>query len=122
MDDLISRQSLYDKMREAEELAQKRVIDTRKTSSDGSINPIYAIYKTQLNERTRFKEMIYDEPSAERKKGKWVVKEEDWRKQQSWNECSECGFATSSQYKFCPDCGADMGEGKKEYNGGQGNG
>lgn len=49
-------------------------------------------------------------PSAdpERKKGNWIVKEEDWRKQLEWDECSECGFATTKQYNFCPNCGADM--------------
>jgi len=49
-------------------------------------------------------------PSAEpeRKKGNWIVKEEDWRKQLEWDECSECGFVTTKQYNFCPNCGADM--------------
>lgn len=44
----------------------------------------------------------------ERKKGNWIVKEEDWRKQLEWDECSECGFTTTKQYNFCPNCGADM--------------
>ena len=49
-------------------------------------------------------------PSAEpeRKKGYWIVKDEDWRKQLEWDECSECGFTTTKQYNFCPNCGADM--------------
>ena len=49
-------------------------------------------------------------PSAEpeQKKGNWIVKEEDWRKQLEWDECSECGFTTTKQYNFCPNCGADM--------------
>ena len=53
---------------------------------------------------------IDDIPPAEleRKKGKWIVKEEDWRKQLEWDECSECGFTTTKQYNFCPNCGADM--------------
>ena len=44
----------------------------------------------------------------ERKKGYWIVKDEDWRKQLEWDECSECGFVTTKQYNFCPNCGADM--------------
>lgn len=48
----------------------------------------------------------------ERKKGHWIVKEEDWRKQLEWDECSECGFATTKQYNFCPNCGADMRDDK----------
>ena len=53
---------------------------------------------------------IRDLPSAEpeRKKGYWIVKDEDWRKQLEWDECSECGFVTTKQYNFCPNCGADM--------------
>lgn len=115
MDDLISRQALYEKMSEAEELAQKRVIDIRKTSPDGSINPIYAIYKTQLNERTRFKEMIYDEPSAERKKGKWIAQKG------GGYCCSECGSYSldevdgafvhvSVRTRYCHNCGVKMEE------------
>ena len=60
------------------------------------------------------KDIIKESPSAEteRKKGNWIVKEEDWRKQLEWDECSECGFATTKQYNFCPNCGADMSEGE----------
>ncbi len=56
------------------------------------------------------RECIKSLPSAapEQKKGKWIVKEEDWRKQLEWDECSECGFTTTKQYNFCPNCGADM--------------
>lgn len=56
------------------------------------------------------KDIIKESPSAEpeRKKGKWIVKEEDWRKQLEWDECSECGFVTTKQYNFCPNCGVDM--------------
>lgn len=53
---------------------------------------------------------IDDIPSAEPepKKGNWIIKEEDWRKQFELDECSECGFVTTKQYNFCPNCGADM--------------
>ena len=61
MDDLISRKSLYDKMSEAEDLARQRVIDTRSSFPNGSLNPAYIRYMAQLSERTRFKEMIYEE-------------------------------------------------------------
>ena len=58
------------------------------------------------------RKLVQTLPSTEpeRKKGKWVVKEKDWRKQQSWNECSECGFTTSRQYNFCPNCGSYNGD------------
>ena len=60
-------------------------------------------------------DIIENMPSAEPepKKGEWIVKEEDWRKQLDWDECSECGFATTRQYNFCPNCGAEMGKGEE---------
>lgn len=49
-------------------------------------------------------------PSAqpERKKGKWIECEEDWRHQIVWWRCSECNYNVSAHYNFCPNCGADM--------------
>ena len=48
MDDLISRESLYDKMRESEDLARQRVIDTPTSFPNGSVNPAYIRYMAQL--------------------------------------------------------------------------
>ena len=47
-------EKLYADVREKEELARQRVIDTPSNS------PCYMRYVAQLNERTAFKEMIYD--------------------------------------------------------------
>lgn len=44
----------------------------------------------------------------ERKTGRWIGTTEDWRQQIVWWKCSECGMDVSTQYKYCPDCGADM--------------
>ena len=50
-------EKIYVDMKEKEELARQRVIDT-------PINgPCYMRYVTQLNERTAFKEMLYDAPT-----------------------------------------------------------
>ena len=50
-------EKLYADMSEREELARQRVIDTPSNS------PCYMRYVAQLNERTAFKEMLYDAPT-----------------------------------------------------------
>jgi len=50
-------EKLYADMSELEELARQRVIDTPSNS------PCYMRYVAQLNERTSFKEMLYDAPT-----------------------------------------------------------
>lgn len=47
--------------------------------------------------------MIADRPQAE-----WIEVEEDWRHQIEFWKCSECDFAVSSRYNFCPNCGCRM--------------
>ena len=47
-------------------------------------------------------------PSAGRPQGEWIEVEEDWRHQIEFWKCSECDFAVSSRYNFCPHCGARM--------------
>ena len=91
MSDLISRQDTLDAI-------QKRADE---------IDSVYSAFWEGLKIAQDIVEKV---PSAEpeRKKGYWIVKDEDWRKQLEWDECSECGFATTKQYNFCPNCGADM--------------
>ena len=50
-------EKIYADMSEREELARQRVIDTPSNS------PCYMRYVAQLNERTAFKEMLYDAPT-----------------------------------------------------------
>ena len=45
---------------------------------------------------------------ADRPQGEWIEVEEDWRHQIEFWKCSECDFAVSSMYNYCPDCGARM--------------
>ena len=47
-------------------------------------------------------------PSADRPQGEWIEVEEDWRHQIEFWKCSECDFAVSSMYNYCPNCGARM--------------
>lgn len=55
--DLKDFEKIYADMKEKEELARQRVIDTPTNS------PCYMRYVAQLNERTTFKEMLYDAPT-----------------------------------------------------------
>lgn len=58
MSDLISRSALYNKLVELETLARNRVLDTPIN------NPCYQRYVSQMNERTRLKELVADLPTA----------------------------------------------------------
>lgn len=62
---LIDADALYEKLKEDEDLARQRVIDTPNSFPNGSLNPSAIRYMAQLSERTRFKEMIYDAPTIE---------------------------------------------------------
>lgn len=50
-------EKIYADMSEREELARQRVVDTPSSS------PCYMRYVAQLNERTAFKEMLFDAPT-----------------------------------------------------------
>ena len=49
--------------------------------------------------------------TAEPKRGRWI----DAREQCGSFVCSECEYQSKAQYKFCPNCGADM-KNKEEKN------
>lgn len=97
MSDLIDRQALCDDLREY------KVYPVPISSDESEVKGYNDGIDLAISVIAKF-------PSAEpeRKKGNWIVKEEDWRKQLEWDECSECGFVTTKQYNFCPNCGADM--------------
>jgi len=58
---------------------------------------------TEVDAETRLMSL-----DPERKKGRWIEAVEDWRHQVVWWKCSECGMDVSTQYNYCPDCGAAM--------------
>ncbi len=61
MSRMIDADVLYKEMQENEELARKRVLDTQSTlPCQTNLNPAYTRYTAQMDERTRFKEMIAD--------------------------------------------------------------
>ena len=65
-------------------------------------------YTDPLNVLTEVRDRIEAIPSADRPQGKWIEVEEDWRHQIEFWKCSECDFAVSSMYNYCPNCGARM--------------
>lgn len=62
--------------------------------------------------RTAFDMAIKALSVPKREKGEWILvvdREDEIIKENHW-ECSKCGSSKSGwgEYKFCPDCGADM--------------
>lgn len=118
MNEYIEKNALYKKIAELEELARNRYLDTPSNS------PACARYMAQLDERTRFKHMIYDSPAADVVpvvRGKWR-----WKSTIESGEdcyicfCSCCGKECGNYYddeddmiyyirqNYCPNCGAKM--------------
>lgn len=62
---LIDADALYERLKADEEIARDRVIDTPSSFPNGAVNPYAIRYIAQLNERTRFKEMVFDAPTIE---------------------------------------------------------
>lgn len=65
MDKYINAKSLYNQIAEKEELARQRVIDTPSKLPNGDVNPYAIRYAAQLDERTAFKFMLADAPTAD---------------------------------------------------------
>lgn len=118
MNEYIEKNALYKKIAELEELARNRYLDTPSNS------PACARYMAQLDERTRFKHMIYDSPAADVEEvrcGRW--EEVDWvepdghgfgtvRTPKAGLRCNQCSnvFKKELLWKrnYCPNCGAKM--------------
>lgn len=118
MDDLISRQALYERATTLESQALDYV--GKLIERDGEeYSTEWKIWSAILTERTAFKHDVYDAPSAE-KHGRWVLGDD------GAFHCSCCEkipvnkvffygmlfydakVAMVSLLKFCPYCGAKM--------------
>ena len=101
---LIDADTLYERLRDDEDLARQRVIDTPNSFPNGMLNPAAVRYMAQLSERTRIKEIVYDAPTIEpeRKTGKWIKKDCDLL------YCSECDLPSLHPWPYCERCGAKM--------------
>lgn len=112
MDEYIDKNALYKKIAELEEVARNRYLNAPKNS------PVCSRFMEQLDERTRFKQMVEDFPPvdvAPVKHGKWERDHTDM-KDRNFDvvRCSTCGYkayAISVHIRngnYCPVCGAKM--------------
>ena len=115
---LIDGDELYKAMKDAEDLARQRVLDTESTLPyPNNLNPSYTRYLAQMDERTKAKYMIADAPTVDAVPvvhGRWIriYSRPGVFKYLGWT-CDQCGQRTGNEYapqwyKFCPHCGARM--------------
>lgn len=105
MAEYIDKSALYEKISQIEELAMNRYLETPSNS------PCCSMYLEQLNERTAFKHIIADFPSADVSQvrhGRWVPTEAPFMNE--CEDCSVCGYRTvwGHRYNYCPNCGCRM--------------
>ena len=107
---MIDADLLMKEVAEGEDLARKRVLDTKSTLPyPNNLNPAYTRYLAQMDERTKMRHMLADAPTVDAvpvRRGKWI---DDHRKG-AWNYCSVCGEQAIDLYDYCPNCGARMEE------------
>lgn len=68
---LIDADVLYAKVKEMEDLAMQRMLDTPSSFPDGTLNPAAVRYLAQAAERTRFREMVSDATTAHPELDEW---------------------------------------------------
>lgn len=112
---LIDGDELYKAMKDAEDLARQRVLDTESTLPyPNNLNPSYTRYLAQMDERTKAKEMVADAPTVDAVPvvhGRWIPHNSRYGHDEKVYLCDQCnnnvGF---TKMNFCPNCGADMRE------------
>ena len=116
MDDLISRQALYEKTAEWEAQAL-HMVEVYLHDEDMTE---WRKWSAILKERSAFKHDVADAPSAERR-GKWVDgKRMSFDGTFYWfRQCSECLYEREDDNpekdtNYCPNCGAKMDEAEPE--------
>ena len=115
---LIDADALYEQLKQDEEMARNRVLDTESSLPyPNNLNPSYTRYVAQMDERTRLKHMVADAPTiGECKRGRWKRRIVDSGFNADW-VCSECKYRVKTDfvnYNFCPHCGADMRQGGQD--------
>lgn len=109
---LIDADVLYEQLKQDEEMARNRVLDTESSLPyPNNLNPSYTRYLAQMDERTRLKYIVADAPTIEeRKKGKWIpcFDEEDYPLGCKCSVCNETYVMPYGLSNFCPNCGAEM--------------
>ena len=99
-------------MRDLKEIALE-LLDKYEDSEMGCVSEgISTVYDMkELDEECKwYREEIEAAASVvERKKGKWISRKNEL-KNKDWWTCSECQGRFDYEWKFCPNCGADMRE------------
>ena len=99
MDDLISRQAAIYELEEQLDYLQMLNKDENPTAESTWYGVNWA------------RNTIADLPTAQPKKGKWIVYKAPDRYHCGLVKCQFCGeemIAEADEYHFCPNCGADM--------------
>lgn len=107
MSEYISKNVLYEKISELEEIARDRVLNTPKE------NPKSVGYELQLAERTAFKHLVADQPVADVRPvryGKIIETIENGKMKRIFSCCGKDFTNLTAWYtpNFCPNCGRDM--------------
>ena len=120
MSRLIDADALYEQLKQDEEMARNRVLDTESSLPyPNNLNPSYTRYVAQMDERTRLKHMVADAPTIEeRKRGEWIPEfDGKFTGGAYWFSCSKCKRIVpevrNGGWNFCPTCGADMRGGQE---------
>lgn len=120
---MIDADALYKALKDAEDLARQRVLDTESTLPyPNNLNPSYTRYLAQMDERTKAKEMVADAPTVDAVPvvhGRWFIGDDGAL------HCSECSkipvnriivdeirifdmTPIKERMKYCPNCGSRM--------------
>ena len=111
MDEYIKKNALYEKIAQLEEFSRDRYLETP------SDNPCRSRYLAELVERTYFKRIIADFPTADVepvRHGRWIMGTNENGLQAGHRKCSRCGeivkygYSLYGVHNFCNYCGARM--------------
>lgn len=110
MSEYLKKVDLLSAAVEVEYLGRPRMmVSVAKIGQMPSIEAVPMEYHNKVcEEMARRHQAEIAELTADRPQGKWIEVEEDWRHQIEFWKCSECDFAVSSMYNYCPNCGARM--------------
>ena len=103
--------------KEAIEWLERVVQDVIHAIEDDDRNGHYSCFASH-SDAQKFKQIVNDLPSAERKHGKWIVLYDENSPQDGIWKCSICGYIrlidNISPTNFCPNCGAKMDERRED--------
>lgn len=110
---LIDADALYEQLKQDEEMARNRVLDTESSLPyPNNLNPSYTRYVAQMDERTRLKHMVADAPTIEpeQRTGEWIFCTESVEETfHTGSRCSNCNYwKPMGTWNYCPNCGAAM--------------